>query len=76
MSTKEKFVYLCSLIYLSRDGFRFPYEQLDHDPELCFIRNVNEYKLIVSKMSNFIDLINTDFRNISKDIEAEIYDSI
>lgn len=76
MTTKQKFVKICHLIYIGKDGFTFPYEDLDYDDDYVFIESVKEYKLIVSKMKNFIQLLNNDPKNIDKDIEREIYDSI
>ena len=76
MTTKDKFVKLCELIYLSKNGFVFPFEDLDHDDDLNIIQSIDEYQLIVSKMNNFLQVLNSDHRNIDKDIELEIYDSI
>lgn len=76
MTTKQKFVKICHLIYIGKDGFTFPYEDLDYDDDYVFIESVKEYKLIVSKMRNLIDLINNNVDYIYKDIETEIYDSI
>ena len=76
MTTKQKFVKICHLIYIGKDGFTFPYEDLDYDDDYVFIESVKEYKLIVSKMRNLIDLINNNIDYIYKDIETEIYDLI
>lgn len=76
MTTKQKFVKICHLIYIGKDGFTFPYEDLDYDDDYVFIESVKEYKLIVSKMRNLIDLINNNVDYIYKDIETEIYDLI
>lgn len=64
------------MIYLCSNGFRFPFEDLDHDDDLNFIQSVDEYEIIVSKMNNFLKLLNTDPKIINKDIDREIYDSI
>jgi hypothetical protein len=76
MTTKQKFVKICHLIYIGKDGFTFPYEDLDYDDDYALIESVKEYKLIVSKMKNLIDLINNNVDYIYKDIETEIYDLI
>ena len=76
MDTKEKFVSLCSMIFISKDGFSFPFEDIEYDSDYNDIRESKDYPLLESKMINLLKLINEDNLLINKDIETELWDLI
>lgn len=76
MEIKQQFAQLCSMIYISSDGFRFPFEDLEHDDDLSSIRESSNFSILKSKMQNLINLINKDNSLINKDVETELWDLI
>lgn len=76
MSIKKDFLYLCSLIYISSNGFKFPFEDIEHDDDFTSIRESANYPILKSKMENLIILLNKDQSLIEKDIENEVWNLI
>lgn len=76
MIIKQQFTQLCQMIYISSNGFQFPFENIDHDDDLIQIRESADYPVLKSKMENLIILINKDNSLINKDVETELWDLI
>ena len=60
MDAKKQFVKLCSMIYISSSGFRFPFDDIDYDDSLSEIRESENYPMLKSKMQNLLDMLNKD----------------
>lgn len=76
MKIKKEFIQLCSMIYISSDGFKFPFEDIEHDDEFSSIRESPDYPTIKSKMKNLITLINKDYSFLDMDIENDLWNLI
>ncbi len=76
MIIKQQFTQLCQMIYISSNGFQFPFEDVEHDNDLSEIRESIDYPVLKSKMENLIILINKDNSLINKDVETELWDLI
>jgi hypothetical protein len=73
---KENFVAICSMIFVGRNGFTFPFETIQHSVEYSDIYNSNDYPVLESKMKNLIKLVNEDNSMIEKDVETELWQLI
>ena len=74
MDLKEKFTkWLCPLVFMDGNGFKFPYARVMHDPKLKYIFNDPNYKTLKRKMKNFLKLINKDINVGYIDIETELW---
>lgn len=73
MTIKQEFVELCKMIYVSKNGFAFPFEDLEHDDDLKVFRQSKNYLLLMRKMRNLITLINLDNKLLNKDVETELW---
>lgn len=76
MKIKQEFTQLCSMIYISPNGFKFPFEDIDHDDDFSSIRESVDYPILKSKMKNLLTLINKDHSLLNKDVETELWDLI
>lgn len=76
MKIKQDFTQLCSMIYISSNGFKFPFEDIDHDDDFSSIRESADYPTLKSKMQNLLTLLNKDQSLLEKDIETELWDLI
>lgn len=73
MQTKENFVKLCELIFVSKNGFTFPFDAISHFEDYQDIYKSEEYTLLEEKMKNLINLVNSDNSVLDKDIEEELW---
>jgi hypothetical protein len=74
---KSKFVEMCKLIFVNSEGqFVFPVDNLIHDEDYSDFLNHQDWKILESKMTNLISLVNVDHSTLNKDIESEIWDMI
>lgn len=76
MEIKKQFVKLCEMIYVSSNGFNFPFEDIDHDDDFSEIRDSANYSILMSKMKNLLKLVNNDYSILEKDVETELWDLI
>lgn len=76
MDIKQQFVNLCPLIYISSNGFQFPFDDIEHDDDLNHIKESVDYPILKSKMKNLLVLLNKDNSLINKDVENELWDLI
>jgi hypothetical protein len=70
---KESFVELCSQIFVTSDGFQFPFDSIRHNDDFSEIYASKEWSILENKMSNLLELINSDNSLIDKDIETELW---
>jgi hypothetical protein len=70
---KESFVKLCSKIFVSQKGFEFPFDEIRHSDDFESIYKSRDYPLLEKKMTNLLNLINSDSSMIDKDIETELW---
>ena len=73
---KESFVELCSQIFVTPDGFQFPFDEIRHSDDFVSIYTSKDYPVLEKKMSNLLELINSDNSLIEKDIETELWNMI
>lgn len=76
MEIKQEFNQLCQMIYISSNGFAFPFEDVEHDGDLSGIRQSPNYPILKEKMQNLLNLINSNAYLIERDIENELWDLI
>jgi len=76
MKEKEKFVKLCGLIYVGKDGFTFPFDAIRHYEEYQDIYKSDSWTFLQEKMSNLLNLVNSDYSLVDKDIENELWEMI
>ena len=76
MKIKQDFIKLCSMIYISSSGFKFPFEDVEYDDDFSSIRDSADYSTLKSKMENLLILLNKDQSLLEKDIETELWDLI
>ncbi len=74
---KEKFVQLCSMIFVSSEGkFIFPIDNLIYDSDWSEFLKHKDWIVLDSKMSNLITLLNQDYSILEKDVQDEIWDMV
>lgn len=70
---KESFVELCSQIFITSDGFQFPFDSIRHNDDFKEILSSKDWSFLENKMANLLELINSDNSLISKDIETDLW---
>ena len=70
---KENFLELCSKIFVSQNGFEFPFDEIRHSDDFVSIYTSEDYPILEKKMINLLNLINSDNSMIDKDIETELW---
>ena len=77
LNIKEKFVEMCKLIFINgKKQFIFPFDDLIHDDDWSNFTNHSDWSLLEKKMSNLINLVNSDNSLIEKDVENELWDMV
>lgn len=77
LDIKGKFVEMCKMIFINGNGeFVFPTDNLIHDQDYSDFLNHSDWKILESKMTNLITLINNDNSILQKDVETEIWEMV
>ena len=73
---KESFVKLCSQIFVTGNGFQFPFDSIRHNDDFSGVYSSKEWSILENKMTNLLKLINSDNSLIDKDIETELWNLV
>jgi hypothetical protein len=73
---KQNFTEMCKMIFVGSNGFSFPFESIEHDPNFESLVESKEYSLLKEKMTNLLKLVNSDSSILDKDVETEIWEMI